>query len=69
VNVSDAGFDGLDAVYTSTGTVDTSGNGISTLDCTAPAGGSSCGGIITCLPPDHCCVLGKGSYECTPDPC
>jgi len=66
LDTSDGGVDGMDAVYTSSGTVDTSGNGTSTADCTAPAGGGGCGGIITCLPPDHCCVLGKGEYECAP---
>ncbi len=61
VNIDDAGYDGLDAVYVSTGTVDTSGNQETSLDCSAPARGNGGGcGIILCLPPSQCC----GPNEC-----
>jgi len=59
VDVDDAGYDGLDAVYISTGTVDTSGNQLTSLDCSAPArGGGGCGIMICpfgCCGPNECC--------------
>ncbi len=51
LDVSDGGLDGMDAVYTSSGTIDTTGNGQSSADCTAPQGGG--GGCNNC--PPGCC--------------
>ena len=66
VYTADGGFDGLDAVYTSSGTVDTSGNGTSTADCTAPANNDN-GGCVNCpvLEP-ACCEIEPGVFECEP---
>jgi len=65
VYTADGGFDGLDAVYTSTGTVDTAGNGTSTADCTAPNAYVCPAGTCSALDP-ICCVLGPDEFECLP---
>jgi hypothetical protein len=62
VYTADGGFDGLDAVYTASGTIDTTGNGTSTADCTAPVN-TPCG---TCLAGDVCCQIDPGLFECVP---
>ena len=55
VSVADAGFDGLDAVYTSTGSIETGGNGVSSLDCTPPASTCTCPPPLVCCGPNVCC--------------
>ncbi len=47
LDVSQGGIDGMDAVQTSSGVVDTSGNGQSPADCTVPGGGG-CGAGCGC---------------------
>jgi hypothetical protein len=45
---ADGGVDGMDAVYDYTGTIDTTGNGLSTANCAV------CG-FMTCPPGEVCC--------------
>ena len=48
------GVDGMDAVYTSTGTITQNGAGLSSADCTLPMGGQACGPGGLC-PLGQCC--------------
>ncbi len=64
LDTSDGGVDGMDAVYTSSGTINTTGNALSSADCTAPARSGGCG---VCPPLDPvCCQLGPKEFICEP---
>ncbi len=54
----------MDAVETSTGSIDTSSNGTLAIDCSAPVQQDGC--IPACLPGDICCPIGPNGGICVP---
>jgi len=49
------GVDGMDAVYTSTGTITQTGAGLSAADCTVQSMGQKCGAGLPLCPKGECC--------------